>query len=175
MKRWETERADAWYRRQPWLVGCNFIPSSAINQLEMWQADTFDMAIIERELGWAAELGMNTARVYLHHLAWEADANGFKTRIDRFLACSSRFGIRPILVIFDDCWNDNPKIGKQPEPVPGVHNSGWLQSPGRSAVNDPAAWPQLERYVRDVMGAFSQDDRVLMWDLYNEPGNTADR
>jgi len=175
MKRWETERADAWYRRQPWLVGCNFIPSSAINQLEMWQADTFDMAIIERELGWAAELGMNTARVYLHNLAWEADANGFKTRIDRFLACSSRFGIRPILVIFDDCWNDNPKIGKQPEPVPGVHNSGWLQSPGRSAVNDPAAWPQLERYVRDVMGAFSQDDRVLMWDLYNEPGNTADR
>ncbi len=172
MKRWETEKANAWYRSLPWLVGCNFIPSSAINQLEMWQAETFDMATIERELGWAAGLGMNTVRVFLHDLAWEADANGFKARLDRFLGCSAKLGIRTLLVIFDDCWNGNPRTGKQPEPVPGVHNSGWLQSPGVSAVNDPATWPRLERYVRDVVGTFRQDDRIVMWDLYNEPGNT---
>ena len=172
MNRWDIGTASAWYSHQPWLVGCNFIPSIAVNQLEMWQAETFDMAAIERELGWAAELGMNTARVYLHDLAWDADASGFKTRLDRFLTCAAKLGIRPILVIFDDCWNANPGIGRQPEPIPGVHNSGWLQSPGARGVNDPAAWPRLERYVRDVMGAFCRDDRVLMWDLYNEPGNS---
>jgi hypothetical protein len=172
MKRWDTEKANAWYHGLPWLVGCNFIPSTAINQLEMWQAETFDMATIEREFSWAAELGMNTARVYLHDLAWEADASGFKTRLERFLVHSAKLGIRPILVVFDDCWNAHPAIGRQPEPIPGIHNSGWLQSPGISAVNDPAAWPRLERYVRDIIGVFRRDDRILMWDLYNEPGNS---
>src|SRR3954462_10150551 len=72
--RWDAKRANDWYAKQPWLVGCNFIPSTAINQLEMWQADTFDPAAIDRELGWAADkLGFNTARVFLHDLAYHAD------------------------------------------------------------------------------------------------------
>ena len=111
-------------------------------------------------------------RGYLHDLAWSLDADGFKARLDRFLGLAARRGIRPILVIFDDCWNANPKTGRQPQPIPGVHNSGWLQSPGVVATNDPRTWPRLESYVRDVMGAFRQDERVLMWDLYNEPGNS---
>lgn len=172
MKRWDADKANAWYRDQPWLVGCNFTPSSAINQLEMWQAETFGAATIERELGWAADMGMNTVRVYLHDLAWDLDASGFKSRVDLFLRLAAHRGVRPILVFFDDCWNADPKTGRQPEPVPGVHNSGWLQSPGISTVNDQATWPRLEHYVRDVIGTFRQDDRVLMWDLYNEPGNS---
>jgi hypothetical protein len=172
MDRWTTERASAWYAAQPWLVGCNFIPSTAINQLEMWQADTFDPDTIERELGWAAGLGMNTVRTYLHDLAWESDPAGFKERINHFLDIARTKGIRPILVFFDDCWNDNPTAGRQPQPVPGVHNSGWLRSPGTKAVNGPALWPRLERYVTDIVTSFGQDPRVLLWDLYNEPGNS---
>jgi hypothetical protein len=122
--RWSTEKANDWYARQPWPVGSNFIPSSAINQLEMWQADTFDPATIERELAWAAGIGFNTVRTFLHNLAWEADANGFKRRIDCFLDIASRHNIHPMLVIFDDCWNSNPRIGLQPAPKPGIHNSG---------------------------------------------------
>jgi hypothetical protein len=172
MKRWDVDKANAWYLAQPWIVGCNFIPSTAINQLEMWQTETFDMATIERELGWAADMGMNTVRVYLHDLAWDLDTAGFKSRLDHFLQQAANRGIRSILVIFDDCWNANPKTGRQPEPLPGVHNSGWLQSPGVSAVNNPATWARLGNYVRDVIGTFRQDDRILMWDLYNEPGNS---
>ena len=172
LKRWDVEQANDWYARQPWLVGCNFIPSSAINQLEMWQAETFDPTTIERELDWAASLGFNTIRTYLHDLVWEADPSGFKQRIDEFLDIASRNGIRPILVIFDDCWNSNPKIGPQPAPKPGVHNSGWVQSPGVDIVHrGPSAWGRLERYVRDIVGMFADDPRILLWDLYNEPGN----
>jgi len=171
LNRWSKEKANAWYAKQPWLVGCNFIPSTAINQLEMWQADTFDVSTIDRELKWAAGLGFNTVRVYLHDLAWEADAAGFKKRLDQFLGIADKHGIRPILVLFDDCWNANPKIGKQPEPQPGVHNSGWMQSPGRDVVNNPEAWTRLEKFVKDIVGTFSKDKRVLLWDLYNEPGN----
>jgi hypothetical protein len=170
---WTAERAAAWYAVQPWLVGCNFIPSTAVNQLEMWQADTFDAGTVDRELGWAAGLGFNTVRVYLHDLAWEADAAGFKQRIRRFLEMADRHGIRPAFVLFDDCWNPDPRIGPQPAPIPGVHNSGWVQSPGPAVVNaGPAAWDRLERYVMDIVGTFGQDPRVLFWDLYNEPTNS---
>jgi len=170
--RWTAEKANEWYDAQPWLVGCNFTPSSAINQLEMWQADTFDPETIDRELGYAAGLGMNTVRTYLHDLAWQADPVGFKERLDHFLDLCAKHGIRPMLVFFDDCWNAEPKVGKQPEPVPSVHNSGWVQSPGRAVVNDPAQWGRLEAYVKDVVGSFHDDDRILIWDVYNEPGNT---
>jgi hypothetical protein len=170
-KRWTKEQAWEWYDKQPWLVGCNFLPSTAINQLEMWQADTFDPKTIDKELGWAASIGMNTCRVYLHDLAYEQDPAGFKKRLDEFLTITKKHGIRPVLVFFDDCWNDDPKPGKQPAPVPGVHNSGWVKSPGFKVVNDPTKWDRLEKYVTDVLTAFGKDDRVLMWDLYNEPGN----
>ena len=169
--RWSAEQAWDWYRGLPWLVGCNFIPSTAINQLEMWQAETFDPGTIDRELGWAAGLGFNTARVFLHDLLWQSDRQGFLSRLDRFLGLCQAHAIRPLLVFFDDCWNQNPQLGPQPEPRPGVHNSGWVQSPGSSVVTDPAAWQRLEEYVRGVLAAFGQDRRILAWDLYNEPGN----
>lgn len=168
---WEAEKANAWYAGLPWLVGCNFIPSTAINQLEMWQAATFDPETIARELGWARDLGMNTVRVYLHDLAWLQDAAGFKQRIERYLSIASSLGIRTLFTIFDDCWNNNPSIGEQPAPLPGIHNSGWVQSPSERVVLDPSQWDRLEAYVKDVVGAFGHDKRVLFWDLYNEPGN----
>jgi hypothetical protein len=171
--RWSIEKANEWYARQPWLVGCNFIPSHAINQLEMWQAETFDPDAIERELGWAADLGFNTVRTFLHDLVWEADAEGFKRRIDLFLTIAARRGIRPMLVFFDDCWNADPKLGSQPAPRPGVHNSGWAQSPGIAVVNqDASAWGRLETYLTDILCEFANDTRILLWDLYNEPGNS---
>jgi len=133
-ERWTEQEANKWYDETGWRSGCNFIPSTAINQLEMWQADTFDPQTIERELGWAEELGFNTMRVYLHNLVWENDPEGFKDRINKYLEIADDKGIATIFVFFDDCWNDNPKAGKQPEPIPGVHNSGWMQSPGSKIV-----------------------------------------
>jgi len=168
--RWTIERANDWYADQPWLVGCNFTPSTASNQLEMWQAETFDPETIERELRWASEIGMNTVRVFLHDLVWEDDAKGFKKRIDRFLAIADSVGIRTMLVLFDDCWYP-PVPGPQADPVPGVHNSRWAQSPGHRVVKDRSQWPRLEAYVKDVVQSFGQDGRVCIWDLYNEPGN----
>jgi hypothetical protein len=169
-KRWSVQRANQWYDAQPWFVGCNFTPSSASNQLEMWQEDTFDLDTIGRELGWAADIGMNSVRVFLHDLVWDADPVGMAARMDRFLAVASSVGIRTMLVLFDDCWFP-AKIGPQPEPIPGVHNSRWAQSPGHAVVGDRTQWPRLERYVKDVIGVFARDERVCVWDLYNEPGN----
>ena len=172
--RWSPARAQKWYESYPWLVGCNFIPSTAINQLEMWQADTFDPETIDCELAWAAGLGFNVVRVYLHDLAYAQDPEGFLKRVNRFLSIADSHDIKTMLVIFDDCWLPNPKSGKQPAPWPGVHNSGWLESPGLEELkrypNDPALRQRLEKYVKAVLTHFRKDRRILMWDLYNEAG-----
>ena len=169
---WSVEKANNWYKQQGWLVGSDFLPSTAINQLEMWQAETFDTATIDRELGWAENIGMNTMRVFLHDLVWKNDAKGFKQRINIFLSIASKHHIKPLFVFFDDCWNEEPKIGKQPEPKVGVHNSGWMRSPARSIHNDSTKWNYLEDYVKDILTTFKNDKRILLWDLYNEPANS---
>lgn len=168
---WTPAEAHAWIKRQPWLNGCNFTPSNAINQLEMWQPGTFDLATIDRELGMAASLGMNAARVYLHDLLWLEDAEGFLARIDAFLAVAERHKIRAMLVLFDSCWHPEPVLGPQPQPRDGVHNSGWVQSPGMPALRNVGEHQRLEDYVRGVVGRFGQDPRVLAWDIWNEPDN----
>lgn len=171
-QRWSEEKANAWYQREPWLVGSNFIPATAINELEMWQASTFDPTEIDKELGWAEALGMNTMRVFLHDLLWAQDAAGFKQRIDAFLTISARHHIRPIFVLFDSCWDPFPVLGPQHPATPGIHNSGWVQSPGAKALRDRAQYPRLQAYVQGTIGAFANDPRILAWDLWNEPDGT---
>jgi len=170
--RWTQAQADAWYAKQQWLVGANYTTSNAINQLEMFQAETFDPEAIDRELRWAHEqFGMNTMRVYLHDLLWQQDPQGFLKRVDTFLSIAEKNGIRPMLVLFDSCWDPDPKLGSQHRPIPGVHNSGWVQSPSRHMLVDPANDKHFRDYVEGVVGAFANDKRVLAWDLWNEPDN----
>ncbi|HEX8831756.1 MAG TPA: cellulase family glycosylhydrolase [Longimicrobium sp.] len=171
--RWTVERAAAWEREAGWLAGSNYAPASAINQLEMWQAETWDPRTIDRELGWAHGLGFNTMRVFLHDLAYRQDPAGFLSRVDQFLAIASRHGIKPMFVLFDAVWDPFPHTGRQRAPVPGLHNSGWVQAPGVEILRDSATWnAQLKPYVQGVIGRFGRDPRVLAWDLFNEPDNT---
>ncbi|MGN8057703.1 glycoside hydrolase 5 family protein [Pedobacter sp. 22163] len=168
---WSKEKANNWYKKQPWLVGANFIPSNAINQLEMWQADTFDPILIDKELGLAQGLGMNTMRVFLHDLAFQEDPDGFLKRLDTFLSIAKNHHIRPLVVFFDSCWDPFPKSGKQHAPKPFTHNSGWVQSPGQQALKDSNQYSRLQNYIQTVVSKFRKDERILGWDVWNEPDN----
>jgi len=169
---WPVEQAKKWGDAHPWLAGCNFSPSSAINQLEMWQKENFDRAGIDRELGWAESLGFNSLRVFLHSLAWQQDPQGFLERMDEFLAMADKHHIGVLFVFFDSCWHPVPKTGPQPAPKPHVHNSGWLQDPGRATLEDPEAFARLKPYVQAVAKRFRDDARIHGWDVWNEPDNT---
>src|SRR5688572_632666 len=158
---WSVEKANEWYKKWGWLRGCDFIPSTAINQLEMWQAETFDTATINRELGLAESIGMNIMRVYLHHAAWEIDKDGFKKRMATYLDIAERHGINTLFVFFDDCWNATYQTGTQPAPKPGVHNSGWVQDPGNLYNEDTTLVNVLEDYVKDVLTTFKDDKRIV--------------
>ncbi|GAA3757730.1 hypothetical protein GCM10022270_15370 [Terriglobus aquaticus] len=168
--RWTPDQATAYMQRQPYPVGANFLPKNSINELEMWQAATFDPSEIDTELGRAQGIGMTTMRVFLHDLLWQGDSAGLLQRMEQFLAISKKHGIKPVFVLFDSCWDPNPRLGQQHAPIPGVHNSGWVQAPG-VALADPAQHKRFEAYVKGVVGHFANDDRILAWDVWNEPDN----
>lgn len=169
--RWTPERAQAYYDARAIPLGADYIPRTAINQLEMWQAETFDLPTIREELGWAAAIGMNSMRVYLHDLVWEQDSTGFFDRVDRYLDVADSLGISTTFVVFDAVWNPVAALGEQPAPRPHIHNSGWVQSPTEARLLDAGQRPVLEAYVRSLLRQFGGDPRVYMWDLYNEPSN----
>ncbi len=169
--RWSEQKANDWYAKQPWLVGANFVPSDAINELEMFQAATFNPALNDKELGMAESIGMNTVRVFLQDQLWQQDPDGFKKRLDTFLGIAAKHHIKSLLVLFDSCWETDPHLGPQHPPIPGIHNSGWVQSPGKRELLDRSYEPKLKAYVEGVVGAFANDDRILGWDIWNEPDN----
>jgi hypothetical protein len=169
--RWTAEKANTWYAQHRWLAGANFVPSTASNELEMWQAETFDPATIDRELGWAAGIGFNCMRVFLHDMAWKADPAGFEKRVDEYLSIADKHGVKTLFVIFDSCWDPRPQLGPQKEPVPFVHNSRWVQSPHIDLLKDPSRYDELKPYVIGILKRFKDDKRILGWDLLNEPGN----
>ncbi|UZK67692.1 cellulase family glycosylhydrolase [Sphingomonas sp. M1-B02] len=168
---WTKQQANDWYERQPWMVGANYAPRTAINQFEMWQADTFDVATIDQELAWANSIGMNVMRVYLHNILWEEDPQGLKRRMDQFLTIADKHKVRIMFVLFDSCWDPDPVSGKQRPPIPGVHNSGWMQAPGAARLADKKQYDKLIAYTKDVVGHFKNDRRIVAWDVWNEPNN----
>jgi len=173
-RRWPAARTWEWLATTGPLAGCIYLPRTAINPTEMWQQDTFDPDTIDQELGWARTAGYNALRVFLQFLAWHQDPEGFTQRLDHFLALADHHGMRVMPVLFDDraVAARDPSPGPQGDPLLGVPDGRWTPSPGHRRVNDRAAWPELERYVKDVLGRFASDPRVLAWDLYNEPGQS---
>ena len=174
MTRWTEEDAFKWYKRIGVVRGCNYLPRTAVNMTEMWQTETFDPKTIDQELEWASKAGYNSVRVFLQYLVWQDDAEGLKKRVEQFLAIAAKHGMSAMLILFCDCSfaGKEPYLGKQDDPVPGVHNSGWVPSPGLERVTDKAVWPNLKTYVKDIVKSFADDERVVIWDLYNEPGNS---
>jgi len=169
--RWTESKAQEWFDKNGWVVGCNYVPANAINQLEMWQEETFSPELINKELEMAASLGFNTIRVFLHQLVWQKNPEAYLDRIDLFLRIAFEKGIKTMLVLFDSVWDPFPKLGKQPEPKINVHNSGWVQCPGYDILNDPTRYDELRDYVQGIVSYFKNDERVLIWDLFNEPDN----
>jgi len=176
-RRWSKERAWQWYNDQPWPCGFNYIPANAISYTEMWMPYNFDPKTIDGELALAEDAGFNCLRVVLPLVVWEHDPEAFKKRLESFLSICDQRGLRVMLTLFDDCAFGseeklkNPTYGKQPEVLEGWYANGWTPSPGHDMVRDPTTWPRLEKYVKDVLGAFKDDSRVWVWDLYNEPTN----
>ena len=170
-ERWSVEQAKAWQEKQGWLVGANYMPAYAINQLEMWQIGTFDLERIDLELGWAKSLGFNSMRVFLHDLLWTGEGKDLLDRMEQFLSVAQKHKIGIVFVPFDSVWDPQPVAGRQREPKQGVHNSGWVQSPGASILGDPNKHQLMKPYLQGILKRFKDDPRIQAWDLVNELDN----
>ncbi len=174
---WTKEQSREWWDRQPWIVGFNYLPSTAVNSTAMWQKENFDAALIEKELRAAAGTGFNACRVFVQYLLWKTDSTALFACLDAFLGIAADCGIRVMPILFDDCAFSfrEPYPGPQDEPTPGIHNSCWTPSPGFTNADSAAELPLLEAYVTDIVTRYRADERILLWDLYNEPGNSGRR
>ncbi|HXH99907.1 MAG TPA: hypothetical protein VNI52_06540 [Sphingobacteriaceae bacterium] len=168
---WTANKANNWQKNKGWLTGCNYIPATASNQLEMWQKETFDTVSINRELGLAKSLGFNSVRVFLHDLLWEQDSTGFINRAEQFLSIAHKHKIGTMFVLFNGVWDPNPKLGKQNTAKPNVHLSGWVQSPGAASLVDSASHYKLKNYLKGFVKHFENDKRIDAWDIYNDHDN----
>lgn len=169
-ERWTEQEANAWFAGQPYRAGVNYVASDAVNAIEMWSPETFNPKRIDSELALAESIGFNTVRVFLNDQVWAADPEGFDRRIDAFLEIAKRHGIGVMLTFFTNGGNGESHLGKQSSDD-GSHNGSWVKSPKLSLLADEAAWGILERYVKDVITRHAKDGRVIVWDIYNEPGN----
>jgi hypothetical protein len=169
---WPPSAAADWYARQPWIIGANYIQSNTVNQIEMWQQETFDPDRIDMELGWAEGLGINTLRVFLEEMLWEHDSGGLQRRMGKLLNIAEKHRMRVIFVLFDSSGDPYPELGHQRQPKPGVRNSIWAQSPGAKGLVDPKQVEDALAFAQEVVADFSIDKRILAWDVWNEPDNT---
>ena len=169
--RWTEEKANEWQEKTGWLFGFNYVPSTAVNSTEMWQKETYDRETIKRELALGAETGYNSCRVFLQYLVWENERAGFLETFGDFCEIAHKSGISVMPILFDDCAfaGKEPYLGKQDEPISGVHNSGWTPSPGMSIAGNAGKEQELRDYAKSVVGSFKESKDIVIWDLYNEP------
>jgi len=153
--------------------GAVYTPTDRVNYVDWWQ--NYNSAVVERELSYAQVYGFNTVAVYLHYLLWENDAAGLLSKFENFLQIASRHGMKVSPIFFDDCWDPNPHLGDQGAPIPGRHNSRWVQSPGNNVKDNYFNFykPKVRQYVQDVVNAHKTDSRILFWEQANEPGCNA--
>jgi len=163
--RWSLEKASTWADRCAEVRGCNYIPMNCVNSTAFWQS--LDEKLIDRELGWAEDIGLNSLRIFIQYMVYESNPQAMIDNVSRFLDLAAHHQMTVMPVLFDDCWGPDPSLGKQPDPIPGVHNSRWTASPGFSRVK-PESWPALDKYVHNLINRFAEDERIIAWDLYNE-------
>jgi hypothetical protein len=172
--RWTETQALNWQKNQPWYCGFNYIPGYAVNYTAMWDKSTFDPKAIDKELALAESIGMNSLRAVLQYAVYEDDPEYFLNTLDTFMDICKKYNIKFMPTLFDDCVfgiEFNPKVGLQQEPLKGWYAWAWSPSPGHHMVVYENEHPKLEKYVKDVIGRFKNDDRIFVWDLYNEPTN----
>ena len=197
-ERWTKEKAWEWYNSRPWIRGFNYVPSDCVGWLEMWQE--YDHAskveTIRRELALAARIGFNAVRQFLAFDVWLYQHDSFMANVEEYISIAAENGLGVMLALISDGGvpKKEPVFGEvkttrgvhagednaAPE-IPGIFPSErkWEPSmpivdpkPKFSPVDEPALAEQFYRYVDELAEKYAKDERVIFWNVWNEPGNS---
>jgi hypothetical protein len=145
--------------------GANYVPSYARNDVAIWM--DYDPAVIDRELGYAERLKLNTLRVFLQVAVFEKQPEKFMADLESFLKLCEKHGLRMMPVLFDSCFD--PQVVD----VNNYRGKNWIPSPGFVRLGNDD-WPAMEKYIVAVVGKYRQDRRIVLWDVMNEPESTGE-
>ena len=181
--RWSEEKAWKWYNSRPWLRGCNYMSADCANRIDQWQSLGFEerLQTTDEELALAASTGFNTIRIILEFIVWDQEHDSFMERFDRYLETAAKHGISCMVVFGNDCMPPKNEFWKPLQL--GEQHYDWGYHGGRkysqhsrfSAVgyhllDEPELALRHYEWVREIMTAYRDDERICMWDMYNEPG-----
>ena len=182
---WTKEKAWAWQDAQPWYRGCNYMPVSAANRVDQWQSYGSEerFAEVEREFALAKEIGFNAMRLIIEwqgFAVWLQEPDAFRANFERYLALMEKYGLKAFVVLGNDCSRPKfmwtmPKLGEQEYDV-GYHGGrrktqhGGFSEPGYLIVDEPEYREKFFAFCRELVTKYAHDGRVVMWELWNEPG-----
>ena len=183
--RWSQEKIWEWYNARPWLRGCNYMSADCANRVDQWQALGFEERIetTERELALMQQTGFNTVRLILEFVVWKEEHDSFLERFERYLSLCAKYGISCMITLANDCMPPKhdgwklPQIGKQ-EYDWGYHGGKKRSQHGVCAetsphfyLDDPILREEYFEMVKEMVTLYRNDERICIWDVYNEPGN----
>ena len=186
MERWSKEKAWEWYNSHPWIRGCNYMSADCVNRVDQWQGLHFEerLKTTEEELKLMADLGFNSVRIILEYVVWQKEHDSFLQRLERYISLLDKYGISPMIVLANDCMPPKtelwkmPDIGEQHYDI-GYHGGKKHSQHGRHNAPAPHFYLDNEetredyfKMVREIVSIYKNDNRILMWDVFNEPGNS---
>lgn len=183
--RWSKERVWKWYNERPWIRGCNYMSRDCANRIDQWQEHGFEERFETtcEELKLAAETGFNSIRIIPEFYVWLKEHDGFMQRLERYVAAADKFGISCMVVFGNDCCPPKEEalnrlhLGEQHVDW-GYHGGrkisqhGRFEGAGYSVLDDPETAEKFYEFVREIVEKYKNDERIIIWDVFNEPGNS---
>ncbi|MBQ9803003.1 MAG: cellulase family glycosylhydrolase [Clostridia bacterium] len=186
MMKWSKERIWSWYNSRPWFRGCNYMSADCANRIDQWQELGFEerFKTTEDELKLMQETGYNTVRLIIEYAVWKGEHDGFMERFDRYLSLCAKYGISCMIVLANDCMP--PKTERWQMPYLGEQTYDWGYHGGKKHsqhgthkapaphfyLDSPDTREDYFRMVTEIVTKHRDDERICMWDVYNEPGNS---
>jgi hypothetical protein len=132
-----------------WLRGLGIVPSWGANIVEAWQL--YDGARFREEVALARTIHCNCIRLWIDFVAWKTDPQKITARFSDAVAGIAENGMKAMPCLFNH-WHDKK-----------------LDYGGTPLAGD---WKPHFEYVKALVTPLANDERVMIWELCNEPGST---
>lgn len=183
--KWSRQKAWEWYNSQPWIRGCNYMSADCANRIDCWQEYEFEekFETTRGELALMAELGYNSIRIIPEFFVWDKEHDGFMERFERYIELAAQNGISCMVVLGNDCvppYEEAVKrmhLGEQHVDW-GYHGGrkvsqhGHFGGSGYSILDEPENAERYYEFVKEIVEKYKADKRIIIWDVFNEPGNS---
>ncbi len=184
-ERWSVQKAQAWYEAQPWIRGYNTYPSNCVNRIAMWQKYNHEAVIKQAryEFQLARDTGFNAVRMFIQFEVWLYEHDSFMANLEEYIAAAAEFGQKIMFVIGNDCSVPkdfyNVTFGEQKIDwgyhsgiCRGQHSGTHGNNAGYLLCDEPEMAEKFLAMVEEFAVTYGQDERVQIWDVWNEIGNS---